>query len=107
MPIRKKWSRLSSGNLRKVPDKPGVYELASRNKRTIDIGGSNRSVRKRLTSKRKTRGTANFFRFLTASIFGDSGIGMEARHSKKYSKKHGRKPKYTKRSPKRRSIFDL
>jgi hypothetical protein len=106
MPFRKKWSKLTSAKLKKVPHRPGSYELASRNKTIVDIGGSERSVRKRLAAKRRQHPTANFFRYVTASIFG-SGFEIEARHSRKFSKKHGRKPKYTKRSPKRKGFFDL
>ncbi|MBN1691054.1 MAG: hypothetical protein JW901_08535 [Dehalococcoidia bacterium] len=101
--IRKKWTKLTTQNLKKVPPAPGAYELASRNKKQIDTGGSNTSLHRRLPEKRKIRNTAAYFRYDVASFF-RSGFDLEAEYSRRFQKKHGRKPKYTKRSP---SIFNL
>lgn len=103
MPIRKKWTKLTPSNLNKVPHDSGAYELASRNKKIIDIG-KGEDLHRRLKQKRKIRKTASHFRFSFAGLFGNASE-LEGEHSRKYQKKHGRKPKYTKRSP--RSIFNL
>jgi len=104
--IRKRWTKLTSQNIKKVPPEPGAYELASRNKKQIDTGGSNTNLRRRLTEKRKVRKTASKFRYEVASLF-QSGFELEAEHSKRFQKKHGRKPKHTKRSPKLFNFFGL
>ncbi|MGA9049180.1 MAG: hypothetical protein WB588_09330 [Dehalococcoidia bacterium] len=101
--IRKKWTKLTPQNLQKVPHAPGIYELASRNGKQIDTGGTNTSLRRRLNEKMKTRTTAEKFRYDLASFF-ESAFELEAEHSKRFQNKHGRKPKYTKRSPR---IFNL
>jgi hypothetical protein len=38
LPIQKKWSELTSWNIRQVPKRGGVYELGNRVKREIYIG---------------------------------------------------------------------
>jgi hypothetical protein len=50
--------------------------------------------------------TAKYFRAEKADIF-TRGIDLEASHSKKYQEEHGRKPRYTQRSPKKKTFFDL
>ncbi len=99
MPIRKKWTKLTPKNIKKVPKSPGVYELTSRNKKApIDIGKSE-NLQRRLKEKKKLRKTATHFRFEFPSMLG-TATESEAKHSKKFQKKHGHKPKQTKRSPK-------
>jgi hypothetical protein len=110
MPIPKKWSRVSKNKINGIPKgERGAYELANREKRTIYQGGSDSSnvgVRSRLKSHIKRLPTAKYYRYETAGIF-DNGISMEASHSKKFQEKHGRKPRYTQRSPRKKSFFDL
>lgn len=103
MPIRKRWSRFTRENVLKLPDNRGAYELANRDKRIIDTGGSDDfsvGVRGRLLShlNKNKYPTARYFRCEFASFF-KSGIKMEASHGKKFVKKHSRKPRYTKRLP--------
>lgn len=109
MPIHKKWSRFTEENVKKLPKETGVYELANKDKRNIDIGGSDgktTKVRGRLLRHLSSNKypTAKYFRCKFAGLL-DSGIDMEAQESAKFQKKHGRKPRYTKRSPKRKSRF--
>ncbi len=106
MPIRKKWSKFILENVQAVPEEPGAYELANRDKRIIDTGGSNASVRVRLLSHLRTNKypTAIWFRCEFAGWF-EKGIDVEAGHSEKFVQKHGRKPRYTKRSPHKPNLF--
>ena len=100
MPIIKRWSMFYLENVRELENKPGVYELANRDGRIINTGGSDRSVRNRLLSHLRTDKypTAVYFRCKYARFF-ESGIHMEAIHSEKFRKKYGRRPRYTKHSP--------
>jgi len=43
MPIQKKWSKFTRANILKLPNNRGVYELANKDKRIIDTGGSDDS----------------------------------------------------------------
>lgn len=106
MPIRKRWSGFTLENVLRVRDKPGVYELANRSSRVINTGGSDSSVSDRLLSHLRTNRypTAVYFRCEYAGFF-ESGIQMEAIHSERFQKKHRRKPRYTKRSPRRHPLF--
>jgi hypothetical protein len=110
MPIPKKWSKFTDENVKKLDKQRGTYELANRSKRTIDVGGSdgNDGVRGRLMSHLRNNKypTATYFRVQNAGIF-DRGIELEASHSHKHQEKHGKKPRYTKRSPRKRGLFDL
>ena len=96
MPIPKKWSQFNKENVRKVPKKPGAYELASSNKNIIDIGGSDKNIQSRLSKKLGTRPSAQLFRYQPSK----SGIKKEAQQAQKFKEQEDRKPKYTKRSPK-------
>jgi hypothetical protein len=109
MPIPKKWSKFTKDNVKKLDGSRGSYELANKDKRIIDIGGSDcgsGGCRNRLHSHLRGNKypTAKFFRVHKADIF-DSGISLEASHSVKYQRKTGKKPRYTKRSPKKNSWF--
>jgi len=108
MPIPKKWSRFNRVKVREVPEVRGVYELANQQKKPIDQGGSDASagVRGRLLQRLRDKKppTAKYFRYQTA-VWLNSGIDMEAEHAEKFRKKHGRNPRYTKRSPRKRSLF--
>jgi hypothetical protein len=110
VPIPKKWSLFNRENLSKVPEERGAYEIANKDKRIIDVGGSDGKggVHSRLTSRLREGKppTAKYFRYEEVGIF-DSGIDSEASHSKKYQQKHGRKPRYTQRSPKKKSFLGL
>jgi hypothetical protein len=104
MPIAKKWSKLTRDNINKLSDARGTYELANKDKRTIDIGGSdcgNGGCRSRLQSHLRNNKypTAKYFRVQKADIF-TRGIDLEASHSAKFQSQNGRKPRFTKRSPK-------
>ena len=106
MPIQKRWTRFTLANVKKLPNKPGAYELASRNKSIIDTGGSNTSVRDRLMSHLRDNRypTACYFRCdFVGWLDLVTGIEKEAKHSEKFQKEHGKKPKYTQRSPKKHS----
>ena len=102
MPIQKKWSKFNLENVSKLSEERGAYELANINKKTIDIGGSDSKggVRSRLMSRLPQRKppTAKYFRIEPTNIFG-SGIDLEASHSCKHQQTHGKKPRYTQRSP--------
>ena len=106
MPIRKRWTRFTPPNVRRIPDEPGAYELGNRDGRIIDNGGSDVSVRDRLMTHLRTNKypTARYFRYEIADFF-ESGIDLEASHGKKFQDKYGRKPRYTKRAPRKRGLF--
>lgn len=110
MPIRKKWSEFTPENVSKLSNERGSYELANRQKRIVDIGGSDGKggVRSRLQQRLRDGKppTAKYFRTEEAGLF-SSGISSEASHSKKYQEQHGRKPRYTQRSPKKKGLFDF
>ena len=106
MPIKKRWTRFTIANVEKLPNRKGVYELANRSKKIIDIGGSDSrtiGVKGRLLSHLKANKypTAWYFR-CDFALWGDSGIDMEASHGSKFKEKHGRRPRYTKRLPKKK-----
>lgn len=96
MPIKKRLSKLTPANLSNVPSKPGVYELGNKNKKIIDIGGSDDSLKSRLQGKQPP--AAKYFRYKAAKT-SQSGIRMEAKEGTKFEEQHGKKPKYTKRLP--------
>ena len=109
MPVHKKWSKFTSDNVKKMGKERGAYEIANRDKKTIDIGGSDAKsgVRGRLMSRLREEKppTAKYFRTEKADTF-TRGIDSEASHSDKYQDKHGKKPRYTQRSPrKKQSLF--
>jgi excinuclease UvrABC nuclease subunit len=106
MPIAKRWSKFTLANVQRVPDKPGAYELANKDRRIINTGGSNKSVRARLLSHLGTNKypTAAWFRYKLAGWF-EKGTTVEANLSEKFVQKHGRKPRYTKRSPRKPKPF--
>ena len=107
MPIHKKWSKYNPGNVKKLSKERGAYELSNREKRIIDTGGSDSKggVRSRLLAHLRDNRypTAKYFRYTPARIF-TSGIDLEASHSQKFQKIHGRKPRYTQRSPRKRQF---
>ena len=108
MPIPKKWSRFTRAKIRKIPGVRGVYELANQQKKQVDRGGSDAStgVRGRLLQRLRDKKppTAKYFRYQAAAWL-DSGIDMEAEHADRFRKKHGRDPRYTRRSPRKRELF--
>ncbi len=108
MPISKKWSKFNKSKVGELPMVRGVYELANRQKKQIDRGGSDAvtGVRGRLLQRLgvKKPPTAKYFRYQAASWL-DSGIDMEAEHAKRFRKKYRRDPRYTKRSPRKRGFF--
>ncbi len=110
MPIQKKWSKLTPDNIKKLGNERGAYELANKQKKTIDIGGSDGKggIRSRLESRRREGKppTATHFRAEKAGMF-EIGISLEAKHSAKYQEKEGRKPRYTERSPKKKGLFSF
>jgi hypothetical protein len=111
MPVQKRWSRFTRANVERLPNKEGMYELANAQKRIIDIGGSNTRVKARLMSHLTSNKypTARYFRceYVDAIFDIDSGVNREARHVKHFHQQRGRKPKYTKRSPRLDTSLDL
>jgi len=107
MPIKARWQRFTRANLEKLPEKEGAYELGNAKKSVIYQGSSN-NVRRRLLTHliNEKLSTVRYFR---CDILGfmdwDSGTAREARHAEKFRQTHGKKPKYTKRSPRRKSLF--
>ena len=103
--ISKRWTRFTLENVQRLPNRRGAYELANAAKRVIYQGGSDAisGVRGRLLSHLRNNEytAARYFRVEHASLL-TSGIGLEASHAAKFQKKHGRKPRYTKRSPQRK-----
>lgn len=109
MPIQKRWRKFTLANVKNLSNERGVYELASNNKRIIDIGGSDspvEGIRGRLLSHLRSNKypTARYFRVEFAPLL-ISGISMEALHGRKYVEKHGRKPKDTKALPRKHILF--
>jgi len=109
MPIQKRWSRFTFENIRRVPQEEGAYQLANA-ARAIIYNGSSNNLRRRLythfTQGRLT--TARYFRCEVCSIFDlESSVDKEARHAERFFATRGRKPRYTKRSPRRHSLFDF
>lgn len=106
MPIKKKWTLFNLLNILKVPKEPGAYELRGKNKKDeVDIG-KGENLQRRLKQKRKIRKTATHFRYKKSGVF-KTATELEAELSSKFQKKHGRKPKHTKRSPKIFNLFDF
>jgi predicted GIY-YIG superfamily endonuclease len=107
MPIKARWQRFTRTNLEKLPTQEGAYELANAKKSVIYIGSS-QNVRRRLITHLTSEDlpTARYFR-CDIVYFGewDTGTAKEARHAEKFRQGHSRKPKYTKRSPRRKSLF--
>lgn len=97
MPIRKTWTKFTPSTLRRVPSRPGAYELADKNRHQIYVGKSE-NLNRRLREHHKSRANAIYFRYEVTPIF-KYAKDLEAEHSIKYRKKHGKKPRDTKRSP--------
>lgn len=98
------WRPFKLETVRRLKVRCGRYELASQNKTIIYHGGSDdehNGVRGRLITHLLNNKfpTAKFFRCEYATFFDDSGREMEGKASERFQKKHGRKSKYTKRSP--------
>jgi len=110
MPIQKKWSRLTKDNLKKLGNIRGAYEVANRNKKTLDIGkgeSTNTGVAGRIKTKKKLYPSIQYFRVEEENIF-ENGRDIEAKHAKAYQGKYGRRTSKNRRSPRvRRSIFDI
>lgn len=107
MPIKKKWSRYSEENLKKLGDTRGTYEVADKNKKkAMDIGKGESSggVASRIRAKKKKYPAIRYFRVEEVSFF-ESATEKEARHAAAHRKKYGKKPSKTKRSPPERDIF--
>jgi predicted GIY-YIG superfamily endonuclease len=93
--------------LEKLSQNEGAYELANAKKSVIYIGSS-QNVRRRLITHLISEDlpTARYFRCeVVHTIEWDTGTAKEARHVEKFRQKHSKKPKYTKRSPRRKSLF--
>ena len=107
MGIKKRWSQFTSGNVSRVPEAPGAYQLAYRygEKKTAYIGSS-KNLRRRLSehlqdaSKSKYR----YFRYIEAGPF-ESPKDLEIELREEYEKKHAQKPKGSKKLPRRRRLF--
>lgn len=110
MPIKGRWRKFTRATLERLPEEEGAYELANAKKSIIYTGSSNNLRRRLIThliSEKLT--TARYFRCeLVEFLDLETGTDKEARHAEKFAAKHGRKPKYTKRSPHSpKSIFDI
>jgi hypothetical protein len=108
MPIKKRWTRFTTANVKSAPEYSGVYELADSAKNILYIGKSDATtgVRGRLLAH--LRGgkfpTARYFRCDESFGF-VTGADKELIHTRKYKTKFGgRKPKASKRLP-RRSLW--
>lgn len=108
MPIKAKWRRFTRTNLEGLPERKGAYELANTKKSVIYIGSSNNLRRRLITHLIDGKLiTARYFRCELVPRIDDTegSRAKEARHAKKFFLTHGRKPKYTKRSPRRKSFL--
>lgn len=108
MPIQKRWTRFAAENVDKLPQKEGVYDLANAKKSIIRHGSSNNLRRRIMTHLNDEKlSTVRYFRCEYLGFFDmDTPKTREARHAERYFAQHGRKPKYTKRSPRKKtSLF--
>lgn len=67
MPIRKRWTRFTEENVRKLSNDQGAHKLANKDKKIIDLGGSDSftsDIRGRLMSHLRANKyyTAKYFR---------------------------------------------
>lgn len=95
MPLAKKWSDYTSGNIRNIPNVYGVYELGY-NKRIIYIGSG--ELAHRIQEHEREAKTVTNYRFEK------TGSRKRARQReraelKEYRREHGRLPKYNDRIP--------
>jgi hypothetical protein len=105
MPITKRWTLYNRDNIDRIPSGAcGMYEIANRNKTLIYRGSSDGEIgiKSRLLSHLRKRRfpSARYFRYSEASWL-DTGLDMEARHTHRAGK-----PKYMKRAPVYRNLFD-
>jgi len=109
MPIKSRWRKFTRGNLEKLPEKEGAYELGNAKKSIIYVGSSNNLRRRLITHLISGKlPTARYFRCDIIHLGDwDTGKTREARHTQKFRETHSRKPKYTSRSPRRKSIWDI
>jgi hypothetical protein len=104
MPIIKKWTLFNRENINRIPSGVcGMYEIANRDKILIYRGSSdsNTGIKSRLLAHLVNRRfpSARYFRYSEAGWL-DTGLDMEARHTRRAGK-----PKYMKRTPRDRDIF--
>lgn len=109
MPIKSRWRRFTRENLESLPAKEGAYELANASKSIIYTGSSNNLRRRLITHLIGGKlTTVRYFRCEFSDIFDlESGRDKEARHAKKFSQARAKKPKYSKRLPRRKSIWEI
>jgi len=102
VPIKKKWSKYSKENLKKLGKTTGGYEVADKNKKHLGTGKSespNVGVASRIKTKKKKHPAIQHFRVEEESFF-ESGGDIERRHAAAYRKKHnGKNPPIDKRLP--------
>jgi len=109
MPVAKRWSRFTRDNVNRIPKGIcGIYEIANKNKVIIYRGSSDSQlgVKGRLTNHLLNRRfpSAMYFRYASTGFF-ETGLDMEARHTRRQILKTGKKPKRMKRVPHLRDIF--
>jgi hypothetical protein len=109
MPIQARWSKFTRENVERTPQKEGVYDLANAKKSIIRHGSSNNLRRRLMTHLIDERlSTVRYFRCEYIDLFDiDTPKAREAHHAERYFAQHGRKPRYTKRSPHKTSLFDF
>lgn len=102
MPIRKRWSSFTLGNIQLVPQDSGVYELGDAKGEVVYIGssGTGQYIRGRLYFHKKHKSSSvKSFRFELAGIL-QFPKDMENHYCELFKAKYGRLPKLQKRMPK-------
>lgn len=96
MPIAKKWSRATPGNIEShAPMSSGVYELKAFGK-LVYVGRAS-NLQHRLLEHLNQR-NPNYYRYETAGLF-QRPSSMEAEHLEVYESKHGKLPPWNERAP--------
>jgi DNA polymerase-3 subunit epsilon len=107
MAITGKWRRFNRSTVEGLSEKEGAYELGNATKSVIYIGSS-KNLRRRLMTHLSSGKwtTTRYFRCDVVHFADwDTGTDKEARHAEKFQATRGRKPKYSKRSPRREPYF--
>ncbi len=108
MAIKKRWSKFTEANVKKVPEEPGVYQIAYPTARGKEVWhpGKATNLRARLLQHLRASKLPKrpYFRYYEAGIMEDLDE-LERELFKDFEKKHPSRPKGAPRKPKRRSLF--
>ena len=110
MAIKKRWTRFTEANIKKVPEERGVYQIAYATAKGKEIWhpGKATNLRTRLLQHLRDPKLPKrpYFRYYEAG-WGESLHDLERELFEDYEKSHPIRPKGAIQKPRRRSTFDF